>query len=65
MLSVVRVLCWESYCNAGRWTTRIYRGTGQPCAVCGHPIQQIRQGGRTTYFCPSCQTGPDGPLYAR
>ena len=41
--------------------TWVYRRRGQPCFVCGSPIQMIRQGEfqRTTYFCPHCQTTPD------
>jgi formamidopyrimidine-DNA glycosylase len=37
--------------------TWVYRRRGQPCFVCGTPIQMIRQGDfqRTTYFCPQCQ----------
>lgn len=39
--------------------TWVYRRRGQPCFVCGTPIQMTRQGDfqRTTYFCPQCQ-GP-------
>jgi len=38
--------------------TWVYRRRGQPCFVCGSPIQMIRQGDfqRTTYFCPRCQS---------
>ncbi|WP_148717251.1 bifunctional DNA-formamidopyrimidine glycosylase/DNA-(apurinic or apyrimidinic site) lyase [Chitinolyticbacter meiyuanensis] len=32
-----------------------YGREGEPCRVCGTTIQQIRQGQRATYFCPSCQ----------
>jgi len=28
-----------------------------PCSVCGGPIQHFDQGGRTTWFCPTCQPG--------
>ncbi len=27
----------------------------QPCRRCGTPIRRIRVGGRSTYFCPTCQ----------
>lgn len=42
--------------------TWIYRRRGQPCFVCGTPIQLIRQGDfqRTTYFCPHCQPSSNG-----
>ncbi|WP_255988868.1 bifunctional DNA-formamidopyrimidine glycosylase/DNA-(apurinic or apyrimidinic site) lyase [Chitinolyticbacter albus] len=32
-----------------------YGRDGEPCRVCGNTIQQIRQGQRATFFCPSCQ----------
>jgi formamidopyrimidine-DNA glycosylase len=28
---------------------------GEPCFVCGAPIEKVSIGGRGTYFCPSCQ----------
>lgn len=34
---------------------RVYDRAGLPCAVCGTPIKTIRQGQRSTYFCPRCQ----------
>ncbi|MGI9585159.1 MAG: DNA-formamidopyrimidine glycosylase family protein [Acidimicrobiia bacterium] len=30
---------------------------GEPCPVCGAPIQRIVAGGRETNYCPGCQTG--------
>ena len=33
----------------------VYAREGLPCRVCGAAIRQIRQGGRATCFCPSCQ----------
>lgn len=33
----------------------VYDRAGQPCTRCGAPIRQIRQGQRSTYFCPRCQ----------
>ena len=30
---------------------------GQPCPVCGHPIQRIRYANNETNYCPGCQTG--------
>lgn len=33
----------------------VYGRGGEPCRVCGTPIRQIRQGQRSTYFCPTCQ----------
>lgn len=33
----------------------VYGRTGEPCRVCATPIRQIRQGGRSTFYCPHCQ----------
>ncbi len=33
----------------------VYGRAGQPCRVCATPIRQIRQGQRSTFFCPHCQ----------
>lgn len=30
---------------------------GQPCPVCGDPVQRIVHASRETNYCPSCQTG--------
>jgi len=34
----------------------VYDREGQPCRVCKTRIRAIRQGQRSTYFCPACQT---------
>jgi len=34
---------------------RVYGRTGEPCPVCGSPIQRILVGQRGTHFCPVCQ----------
>ena len=34
---------------------RVYGREGEPCDRCGFSIKRIRQGGRSTYFCPNCQ----------
>ncbi|MDO8932882.1 MAG: bifunctional DNA-formamidopyrimidine glycosylase/DNA-(apurinic or apyrimidinic site) lyase [Rhodocyclaceae bacterium] len=34
---------------------RVYDRAGQPCTNCGTPIKAIRQGQRSTFFCPRCQ----------
>jgi formamidopyrimidine-DNA glycosylase len=34
---------------------RVYDRAGLACTVCGTPIRSIRQGQRSTYFCPRCQ----------
>ena len=33
----------------------VYDRAGQPCLSCGAPIRQIRQGQRSTFYCPNCQ----------
>jgi formamidopyrimidine-DNA glycosylase len=33
----------------------VYGREGQPCRVCGTSIKAIRQGQRSTFFCPVCQ----------
>ena len=36
--------------------TMVYGRAAQPCRTCGTAIRQIRQGQRSTFFCPTCQT---------
>lgn len=33
----------------------VYGRDGMPCKVCGTPIRMLRQGQRSSYFCPRCQ----------
>ncbi|NOT14587.1 MAG: bifunctional DNA-formamidopyrimidine glycosylase/DNA-(apurinic or apyrimidinic site) lyase [Methylotenera sp.] len=33
----------------------VYGRTGEPCRVCHTPIMQIKQGQRSTFYCPVCQ----------
>jgi formamidopyrimidine-DNA glycosylase len=33
----------------------VYGRTGLPCRACGGPIKTLRQGQRSTFFCPNCQ----------
>jgi formamidopyrimidine-DNA glycosylase len=35
---------------------RVYGRAGQPCRICGTPIRRIVLGGRSSHFCPHCQT---------
>jgi endonuclease-8 len=59
--------------GAGRVTTRgsrnadgplwVYRRTGCPCRRCGTPIRSAIHGAtlpRRTYWCPRCQSAPEG-----
>ncbi len=33
----------------------VYGRTGEPCRRCGTTIKQLRQGQRSTFYCPQCQ----------
>lgn len=33
----------------------VYGRTGEPCRVCGSPIERIKLSGRSSHFCPQCQ----------
>jgi len=33
----------------------VYRRSGEPCRVCGIPIQRDKLGGRSSHWCPNCQ----------
>ncbi len=35
---------------------RVYGRAGEPCERCGRLIERIRLGGRSSAFCPGCQT---------
>jgi len=35
---------------------RVYGRGAKPCPRCGTPIRSVRQAGRSTYFCPRCQS---------
>lgn len=34
---------------------QVYAREGEPCLVCGTFIERIKQGGRSTFYCPRCQ----------
>ncbi|AKG23157.1 DNA-formamidopyrimidine glycosylase [Calothrix sp. 336/3] len=34
----------------------VYNRTGEPCRVCHTPIQRIKLAGRSSHFCPQCQS---------
>ncbi|MGD2112074.1 MAG: zinc finger domain-containing protein, partial [Gammaproteobacteria bacterium] len=38
-----------------RMHLNVYGKTGEPCISCRMPIREIRQGQRTTFYCPQCQ----------
>lgn len=33
----------------------VYDRTELPCYICGNPIRQLKQGQRSTFYCPICQ----------
>ncbi|MBW4663419.1 MAG: DNA-formamidopyrimidine glycosylase [Chroococcus sp. CMT-3BRIN-NPC107] len=33
----------------------VYNRMGNPCRICGTPIERIRLAGRSSHFCPQCQ----------
>ncbi|WP_292937658.1 bifunctional DNA-formamidopyrimidine glycosylase/DNA-(apurinic or apyrimidinic site) lyase [Noviherbaspirillum sp.] len=33
----------------------VYDRADQPCRVCGNPVRQLKQGQRSTFYCPNCQ----------
>ena len=37
----------------------VYGRGGKPCSRCKTPIAKLVQGGRSTYYCPSCQPNPN------
>lgn len=34
---------------------QVYGRDEQPCVQCHQPVRKIKQGGRSTFFCPECQ----------
>ena len=55
---------FADYVNAARGQVgyleqaRVFRREGQPCPVCGTPIERIRVAGRSSNICPHCQRTP-------
>lgn len=43
--------------NSGEFQNKliVHGRTGEPCPSCGNYIIRIKQGGRSSYYCPSCQ----------
>jgi formamidopyrimidine-DNA glycosylase len=43
--------------KAGRYQSRfsVYGRAGKPCRSCGTRIRALRQGQRSTFYCPACQ----------
>lgn len=41
----------------GSYQNKLLVHTKEVCSSCNHPIQIIKVGGRSTYYCPNCQRG--------
>ncbi|MGL5431660.1 MAG: zinc finger domain-containing protein, partial [Plesiomonas shigelloides] len=39
-------------------TLQVYGRAGEPCRVCGTPIESVRIGQRNSFYCPHCQPTP-------
>jgi formamidopyrimidine-DNA glycosylase len=35
---------------------RVYGLEAEPCHCCETPIRRVVEGGRSTYYCPTCQS---------
>lgn len=46
--------------RSGRFQNRhlVYGRSGEPCRRCGEPLEHIVLSGRTSVFCPGCQSPP-------
>jgi formamidopyrimidine-DNA glycosylase len=63
LLSGLRRALADGHTNAGRYHQgerevpfKVYDRAGEPCRRCRKPIKRITQAGRSTYYCPGCQT---------
>ena len=45
----------DGYAGAFQAQANVYGRAGEPCKQCGKPIQLLKQGQRSTYFCRHCQ----------
>ncbi len=61
MLEDAKESAYRAYTDPGYFAegesfpVQVYNREDQPCFVCERPIKRIPQGGRSTYFCPTCQ----------
>lgn len=53
--STLRDFCGPEGMGGFQVRHEVYGRAGEPCLKCGTPIRQIRQGRRSTYYCPNCQ----------
>ena len=45
----------DGYAGAFQAQANVYGRAGEPCHQCGRPIEMIKQGQRSTYYCRRCQ----------
>jgi formamidopyrimidine-DNA glycosylase len=62
LVDAIRLVLSPKKRRPGRYTAKrgtsrfaVYDREGKICRRCGGTIERIVQGGRSTYFCPSCQ----------
>jgi formamidopyrimidine-DNA glycosylase len=53
--STLRDFCGPDGMGDFQTRHKVYDRAGESCVKCGTPIRQIRQGQRSTYYCPRCQ----------
>ena len=56
---VIRRATGSRYTDDDTVSLDVYDREGEPCRRCGTAIERIVQAGRSTYFCPSCQSDDD------
>ena len=44
------------FSEAESFSCFVYDREGDPCLLCRRKVRRVRQGGRSTYYCPGCQT---------
>jgi len=54
--AVIERATGSRYTDDDRVKLDVYDRAGKPCRRCRTPIERIVQGGRSTYFCPVCQS---------
>ena len=63
LLSAIRAVISRAtggrYSQLGGARLDVYDREGRPCRRCRTPVARVVQGGRSTYYCPRCQSGPD------
>jgi len=53
--STLRDFCGPEGMGGFQFRHKVYGRDGLPCLSCGTPIRTIRQGQRSTFWCPRCQ----------